>query len=132
MSMNTELMYLTWVTVLTGILWIPYILDRIVVWGLVDAVGYPASPKPQSAWAARLMKAHTNAIENLVVFAALVLIAQDAGVIGGVVATAAAVYFWARLVHVLAYTFAVPWIRTLAFVVGWVAQAMIAWQLLAQ
>jgi hypothetical protein len=37
--MKTELLYLTWVTVLTGILWIPYILDRIVVWGLSDAVG---------------------------------------------------------------------------------------------
>ena len=132
MSMNAELMYLTWVTVLTGVLWIPYILDRIVVWGLIDTVGYPASPKPQSGWADRLIKAHNNAIENLVVFAALVLTAQAAGIVGGVVATAAALYFWARVVHVLAYTFAVPWIRTVAFVVGWVAQAMIAWQLLVR
>lgn len=132
MQMNTELMYLTWVTILTGVLWIPYILDRMIVWGLIDTVSYPASPKPQSPWAARLIKAHSNAIENLVVFAVLVLIAQDAGITGGVVATAAAIYFWARVVHALAYTFAVPWIRTLAFVVGWVAQLMIAWQLVTQ
>ena len=131
MSMDAELMYLTWVAVLTGVLWIPYILDRIVVWGLLDAVGYPANPKPQSAWAARMMKAHENAVENLVVFAALVLIAQDLGITGGVVATAAALYFWARVVHVVAYTLGVPWIRTLAFVAGWVGQMMIAWQILA-
>ena len=48
--MKTELVYLTWVTVLTALLWIPYILDRISVWGLSEAVGYPVNPKPQSSW----------------------------------------------------------------------------------
>lgn len=130
--MKTELLYLVWVTVLTGLLWVPYILDRIAVWGLTEAVGYPESPKPQSPWARRLMKAHVNAVENLVVFAALVLAAQDAGVSNGVTATACAVYFWARVVHVGAYAFAVPWVRTLAFTVGFFAQAAIAWQLLVK
>ena len=128
--MKTELWYLVLVTALTAVLWIPYILDRVLVWGLVDAVGYPPNPKPQSPWAQRLMKAHGNAVENLVVFAALVLAAQVAGVSSSAIATAAMVYFWARLVHVLAYTFAVPWVRTLAFTLGFACQAVIAWQLL--
>ena len=130
--MKTELMYLIWVTALTGVLWIPYILDRIAVWGLADAVGYPANPKPQSPWATRLMKAHANAVENLVVFAALVLAAHAAGVSNGATAGACMVYFWARIVHVAAYTFAVPWVRTLAFTVGFFAQATITWQLIAR
>lgn len=130
--MKTELVYLTWVTVLTALLWIPYILDRIAVQGLSEAVAYPVDPKPQSGWAVRLMKAHANAVENLVIFAALVLAAHAAGVSNGVTATACAVYFWARVVHVLAYTFAVPWVRTLAFAVGFFAQAALAWQLLAR
>ena len=29
--MRTELMYLVWVTALTGVMWIPYILDRLAV-----------------------------------------------------------------------------------------------------
>ena len=128
--MKTELWYLVLVTALTGALWIPYILDRVLVWGLMDAVGYPANPKPQSLWAQRLMRAHSNAVENLVVFAALVLAAQVAGVSNNAIATAAMVYFWARLVHALAYTFAVPWARTLSFAVGFLCQAVIAWQLL--
>lgn len=130
--MKTELMYLIWVTVLTGVLWIPYIVDRIAVQGLIDAVGYPANPRPQSPWAVRLMKAHANAVENLVVFAALVLAAHAAGVSTGATATACAVYFWARLVHALAFTFAVPWVRTLAFAVGFLAQAVLAWALLVR
>ena len=130
--MKTELLYLVYVAALTGLLWIPYILDRIATWGLSGAVGYPENPPPQSPWARRMMKAHDNAVENLVVFAALVLAAHALGVAGGAVATAAVVYFWARVVHVLAYTFAIPWVRTLAFAVGFFAQATIAWQILAR
>jgi uncharacterized MAPEG superfamily protein len=128
--MKTELWYLVLVTTFTALLWIPYILDRVMVWGLVDAVGYPENPKPQSLWARRLMKAHNNAVENLVIFAALVLAAQVAGVSNGAIATAAMVYFWARVVHAIGYTFGVPWVRTIAFTVGWICQVVIAWQLL--
>ncbi len=130
--MKTELLYLTLVTALTGVLWIPYILDRIAAWGLVPAVGYPTNPPPQSPWAERLKKAHANAVENLVVFAALVLAAQAVNVSNGATAGAAIVYFWARVVHPIAYTFAIPWVRTLAFAVGFFAQATIAWQILAR
>jgi uncharacterized MAPEG superfamily protein len=130
--MKTELFYLTLAAVLTGLLWVPYILDRLMVRGLADAVGYPEHPEPQSPWAQRLMKAHANAVENLVVFATLVLVAHVLGLSSGTTATATAVYFWARVVHALAYTAAVPWVRTLAFTVGFLAQAVIAWQILAR
>lgn len=130
--MKTELLYLIFVAAFTGLLWIPYILDRVSVWGLADAMGYPANPKPQSPWAQRLKKAHSNAVENLAVFAALVLAASALGVSSAVIATACVVYFWARVVHALAFTFAVPWVRTLAFTVGFFAQAAIAWQVLVR
>jgi uncharacterized MAPEG superfamily protein len=118
------------VTTFTGLLWLPYIIDRILVRGLVDAVGYAENPKPQSPWAQRLMKAHANAVENLVVFATLVLLANALGVTGPAIAASAAVYFWARLVHAAAYAFAVPWLRTLSFAVGFLSQVCIAWQIL--
>ncbi len=130
--MKTELMYLVLVTTLTALIWIPYILDRIAVWGLMDTVGYPKNPKPQSPWAQRMLAAHANAIENLVVFAVLVLAAHVAGVSNSATALACSVYFWARVVHLAAYTFAVPWVRTLAFVVGFGSQMTLAWQLLAK
>ncbi len=129
--MKTELMYLVLVTTLTAVIWIPYILDRIAVRGLMDAVGYPENPKPQSPWARRLMAAHANAVENLVIFGALVLTAHAAGVSNSATLLACEVYFWARVAHVLAHTFAVPWVRTLAFAVGFGSQATLAWQFLA-
>ncbi len=128
--MALELKYLAWVTVLTALLWVPYILNMIIVRGIRDAVGYPDNPKPLAPWAQRLKAAHYNAIENLVVFATLVLIAVAAGVHKPAIAGAALVYFWARAAHAVAYTLAVPWVRTLAFTVGVGCQFCVAWLIL--
>jgi len=128
--MTSELMSLVWVTALTAVLWIPYTLNMIAVRGLMDAVGYPADPKPLATWAEKLKCAHYNAVENLVVFAALVLIASAAGVSNETTVLACIAYFWSRVVHVLAYTFAIPWLRTLAFVAGFACQAALVLQLI--
>ena len=130
--MNTELTYLLWTTLLTAVLWMPYIVDRILVFGISDAVGYPQQPKPQSPWAQRLMKAHANAVENLVIFAVLVLLAHAAGVSNSATAGACAVYFWMRLAHAVAFTLAIPWVRTVSFLIAFGAQITLAWQLLAR
>jgi uncharacterized MAPEG superfamily protein len=129
--MTKELTYLVWITTLTALMWIPYILDRLFVWGLMDTVGYPDNPKLQTSWARRMKAAHANAVENLVIFAALVLAAQAAGISNSATVVACALYFWARVVHFLAYTLRISWVRTLAFAAGFVAQMMLAWQLLA-
>lgn len=127
--MNTELMYLVWVSLFTALLWVPYVLNRFAVWGIRDTVGYPSNPKPLAPWAERLKAAHGNAVENLVVFAALVLAAQAAGVTTAITAMAAMIYFWARVVHAVVYALGVPWLRTLAFVAGFGAQLAIAIEL---
>lgn len=128
--MSTELTYLVWTALFTALMWVPYSLNLIQVRGLVDAVGYPATPKTLAPWAERMKKAHYNAIENLAPFAALVLAAHAVGVSNDVTVWAATLYFWARVAHFLAYSFAIPWVRTLGFAVGWACQVAIAWQLL--
>jgi uncharacterized MAPEG superfamily protein len=125
-----ELTYLTWVTVFTALMWMPYILNTIVVRGLINAVGYSDNPKPLAPWAARMKQAHSNAIENLVVFGLLVFVAQTAGVNNETTALACAVYFYARIVHCVAYTLGIPWVRTLAFAVGFMCQISLALQIL--
>lgn len=127
--MTSELMSLTWVVALSAIIWIPYILNTIAVRGLISAVGYPDNPAPLAGWAQRMKAAHSNSIENLVVFAALVLIANAAGISNEMTVLACEIYFWARLIHLLAYTFAIPWVRTLAFTAGWVCQIILLIQL---
>ena len=127
--MTSELMSLTWVTALTALIWMPYVVNIIIVRGLVDAVGYPQDPEPRSPWAAKMKAAHANAVENLVVFATLVLIANAAGVSNETTVMACTVYFWARVLHLVSYTLAIPWIRTVAFVIGFGCQAALVLQL---
>lgn len=124
--MSRELFWLVLTVAMTGLIWLPYILDRIAVRGLMGTMANP-SPRdtPQSAWAERMMAAHTNAVENLVLFAPLVLVAQALSITTATTAFACALYFWSRLVHVVVYTLGIPVLRTLAFAGGFVAQAIL-------
>lgn len=128
--MSSELTSLTWVVTLTALMWVPYILNMIMVRGLADAVGYPDNPKPLSPWAARMKAAHYNAVENLVLFAALVLILNALGISNDTTVMACQVYFFARLVHFFVYGFGIPWARTLAFAVAWLCVIALILQLL--
>lgn len=129
--MTPELTYLTWVTAFTAMLWMPYILNRVVVGkGVLFEVGYPETPTVMSPWAERLKKAHYNAVENLVVFAPLVIVAHLVGVHSDLTKMATVVYFGARVAHALSYTFAIPWVRTLSFVAGWACQVAFIYALL--
>jgi uncharacterized MAPEG superfamily protein len=113
--------------ILTGLLWVPYILNRVSVRGLFGSMANPSrNDKPHSEWATRLMFAHDNAVENLVVFAPLVLILAQLEFSTKATVYACAVYFWARVAHLVVYTLGLPVFRTLAFTVGFIAQAVLA------
>jgi uncharacterized MAPEG superfamily protein len=124
--MSKELLWLTLTVVLTGLLWIPYILDRAKVRGLWAAMDNPKpGDKPQSAWAMRLYFAHTNAVENLVIFAPLVLILDSLNISTQVTVIACDVFFWARFAYAIVYTLGVPVLRTAAFTVGFICQVVL-------
>jgi uncharacterized MAPEG superfamily protein len=125
--MTRELFWLTWTVILTGLLWVPYVLNRIMVRGLFGAMANPArGDRPQAEWANRLMFSHDNAVENLVVFAPLVLILAEIDYSTKWTVYACVVYFWARVAHLIVYTMGLPVFRTLAFTVGFLAQAVLA------
>ena len=125
--MTRELFWLTLTVILTGLLWIPYTLNRTQVRGLSGAMANPTrDAKPHAEWATRLMFAHDNAVENLIVFAPLVLILNAIDYSSNSTAIACMVYFWARVAHLIVYTMGLPVFRTLAFTVGFLAQAVLA------
>jgi len=130
--MTTELSYLTWTAVLAILLWLPYIGATVLKFGFLTAADYKEpSQKDLPPWIARAHRAHLNALENLPTFAVLVLVAHATGANNETTATAAAVVFWARVVQTLVHMAGTPYLRTLVFAVGWMAQLTIAWQLLA-
>ncbi len=124
--MTRELFWLTWTVILTAVMWVPYVLNRLQVRGLGGAMANPSrADRPQSEWANRMMFAHDNAVENLIIFAPLVLILNAADYSTKWTVLASAVYFFSRLAHVIVYTFGIPVVRTLTFTVGFLAQVVL-------
>ena len=121
--MTTELFWLTLIVLNTGLFWVPYILDRIRVVGLMAALTMP-KPEPgvQSPWADRAMKAHANAVENLAIFAPAVLTAHVLNIHTPVTRAAAIAYFIGRTMHFIGYTNAIPFLRPAGFGIGCLAQ----------
>lgn len=130
--MTPELYWLTLTALMTALFWLPYILDRIIVRGLITAITGTTAERTddQSEWAQRAIRAHTNAIENLAIMAPAVLIAHVAGVSTPMTQSAVMIYFFARLVHYLVYTAGIPVVRTLAFAVGMLCQLAVLFAVL--
>jgi len=125
----TSLEWLAASATLTALLWVPYVLERMTSLGVMGTLR-PVDPEneiQQRLWARRAKRAHYNAVENLVVFATLVLVAEAMGKAGDPqVLFAGQIFFWARLVHYPALTMGWPGIRTLAFLVGFGAEVIVA------
>jgi uncharacterized MAPEG superfamily protein len=114
----------------TACLWIPYVLDRFIRIGVVRTLKspQPSDAAEQSAWALRAKAAHINAIENLVLFAPLALMACQSCNDG--LAAAGAAYFVSRVMHFVFYTAGIPALRTVAFLGGFGAQMFMVVSLL--
>ncbi|MGF1508496.1 MAG: MAPEG family protein [Myxococcota bacterium] len=117
--MNDSLYGLGAVVLVTSLMWLPYVLNMILVQGLMGAMGYRDDLPPLSDWAMRAKKAHFNAIENLAIFAPLVLALALIGERTGLVATLVTLYLAFRVLHYLVYTFRIPVLRTFTFFGGW-------------
>lgn len=124
---DEEFFWLTLTIVLTGLLWVPYILKMTCENGLIPALmSRQGTSTPDASWAARLKKAHANSVENLVIFAPLVMMVVLSNLSSELSIQAAMVYFFARVAHAVFFMFGVPVMRTVAFAVGVACQAVLA------
>ena len=98
--------------------------------GLPPLAGNREGLPEMTGWAGRAKRAHLNMVENLVLFAALVLIAVVSQKTTALTATGAAIFFWARLVFAIVYLIGIPWLRTMVWGVSVVGMGMIAVSLL--
>jgi uncharacterized MAPEG superfamily protein len=130
MAMKPELMLLVWAAVLTLVQAIVAVHGALMQVGLPALAGNREGLPEIVGWPGRARRAHLNMIENLVLFSALVLIAAVAGKANATTAMGAMIFFWARLAYALIYLIGIPWLRTLAWLVGVIGMAMIAWVLL--
>ena len=131
MKLTPELYSLTVVSTATALMWAPYVLARMTTHGVLRAIGTPGPDYPTDApWADRARRAHLNAIENLAVFAPLVLVAAIVEFSTPVTVLSARIYLVARLAHYVIYVAGIPVVRTIAFLAGACATLAIAIALL--
>ncbi|MEO8546657.1 MAG: MAPEG family protein, partial [Burkholderiaceae bacterium] len=84
-----------------------------------------------TALCGRAQRAAANMLEGMLLFVALVLAAQIAGVLGSRVALGAAWFFWARLVYFPVYLAGIAYLRTAVWAVSIVGLAIILSALVA-
>lgn len=132
MKYSSELFSLALISTATAFMWVPYVLARMTTHGVLRAIGTPGTGYPADApWADRARRAHLNAIENLVVFAPLVLVCAIIGVSTRATVLSSQIYVAARLAHYVIYVMGIPVVRTVAFLVGACATIAIAVALLS-
>ena len=110
-------------SLMTMLMWLPYFMGEVSSRGLTLILsGDPKSDtKVPPAWVKRLRQAHGNALENLPIFIAVCFAAELTQSSTELMVTAAMVYCVARVAHYLLYGLAVPFLRTMAFMGGWLA-----------
>ncbi len=110
---------------------LPYVLDRVIVRGLIGAMAnYDPNAKPQSPWAQRAQRAHKVAVETFVAFGPLAVLASIRLGEDSYPGLLAMTYFYAILAHYVIYCLGIIVLRTAAFVVAMLAVAALALRLL--
>ena len=129
--MTPDLKYLAYTAILTAALWIPYVVCQVKTNGFLTPPNYvDPTPRPLPLWGKRADRAYLNAVEVFAPFAALVIVATLTGKTNAMTAFWAMSFFWLRLMHAMVYLFAIPYIRTLIFTLGFVSVVGIFWEVI--
>ena len=127
--MKPELTLLAWSVVLAIVHMAISVQALVSTKGLMAAVGNREGLPELPGWAGRAVRANRNMAENLVLFAAAVLIAAVIGKSNSMTILGAQLFFWGRVAYAVCYIGGFIWLRTLSWTVSIVGVALILWQL---
>ena len=128
--MTTDLWMLVYTTLLCLLMPMVYVVGEMQVPGGMEwGLGNRDKPFELPPWAARAKRAHANLVENLLPFAALVLVAHVAGKANATTALGATLFFGSRLAYAVIYTAGITPVRTVVFFVAQAGLVLILLQL---
>ena len=110
--MPIELKLVVWSVALAFLQCLVAVTGATLQVGLPTLAGNRENLPPITGWAGRAERAHRNMLQSLVLFVALVLVAQAAGKLNPMTTLGAQLFFWARLAYLAVYVIGLPWIRT--------------------
>jgi uncharacterized MAPEG superfamily protein len=127
--MSLELQLLVCAVALTAIQVVIAIVGSITQAKMPTLMGNREGLPEFTGWVGRAHRAHHNMLENLVLFAAVVLVAHAAGRENAMTAVGAQLFLWVRLAFAVVYLVGIPYLRTLAWTVAFVGIVLILGQL---
>jgi uncharacterized MAPEG superfamily protein len=98
--------------------------------GVLKAIGNREEAPSREGLVGRADRAGANMVENLVLFVAVLVAADRAGMDGEGVDRGAALFFWARVAYWPSYLLGLIGVRTACWSVGVAGMALIAWEVL--
>jgi uncharacterized MAPEG superfamily protein len=128
--MTTELTLLIWAVALTFVQVLVAVAGATLQVRLPRLAGNREGLPELTGWAGRAQRAHWNMIENLPLFAALVLVAHAGGISTSMTVLGAQLFIWARLAYAIIYVAGIPWLRTASWAVSVVGLLLIFLQLI--
>jgi uncharacterized MAPEG superfamily protein len=128
--MKPELMLLAWAVALTLVQMLVAASGSASQVGVMPLFGNRDGLPAPTGWAGRAQRAHRNMLENLVLFAALVLISVVSQKTNNTTLLGAQLFLWARLAYAVIYVAGIAYLRTLAWLVSIVGLVLIFLQLL--
>ena len=116
--MKPELNLLVWAVVLTVVQMLVAAQGAMNQVGFMRLVGNREGMPEITGWGGRAARAHRNMLENLVLFASLVLVAVVVGKTNDTTLLGAQIFFWARLAYAVIFVAGIIWVRTAAWAVS--------------
>ncbi len=110
--MSFELSVLVWSVALTFVQMLVAVSGAILQFGLPRLAGNRKDLPLATGWAARAQRAHHNMLENLVLFAALILVTEVTNKNSAMTGLGAELFFWGRVAYAIVYVVGLPWVRT--------------------
>src|SRR6266851_1231322 len=116
--MSLELTLLIWAIGLTFIQMLVAVSGATLQFGLPDLAGNRENLPPATSWAGRAQRAHHNMLENLVLFAVLVLVTEITNKNSAMTGLGAELFLGARIAYAIIYVAGLPWLRTAVWCVS--------------
>jgi uncharacterized MAPEG superfamily protein len=98
--------------------------------GLMEQAGSRDSLPEPTVLRLRLLRLTANMQENLVMFAAVVLVANAAGISNETTVMGASIFLYSRVAHAVIYAAGWPMIRPLFYFASLFGMVIIAWEVL--
>ena len=128
--MKPELMWLLWAVALTVVQMLIAVSGATLQVGLPMLAGNRDNVPKLTGWVGRADRAHHNMLENLVLFAALVLVVALTNKSNPMTLLGAQLFFWARVGYAAVYLIGIPWLRTGVWFVSIIGLLLIFLQLI--